>query len=77
MVSVGNPPVFGFTMISITVEDVNDNRPVFSAESPNANPVEGGVIRTITIPYSLSIGSLIYDVKATDADDGPNSLVRS
>ncbi|CAL1526834.1 unnamed protein product [Lymnaea stagnalis] len=50
--------------INISVEDVNDNAPVF-----------GSLTYTHTLSESSSTGSRILVVNATDADSGANSLI--
>ncbi|XP_043076630.1 protocadherin alpha-7-like [Puntigrus tetrazona] len=61
----GNPPKSGVMNITITVLDINDNRPVFTKDA-----------YTVTITENLPLGSLILQVNATDADLGLNGDVR-
>ncbi|XP_036431597.1 protocadherin gamma-A11-like [Colossoma macropomum] len=60
----GNPPRSGALNISITVLDINDNRPVFSKD-----------VYTVTIPENIQRGSLLVRVNATDADKDLNGDV--
>ncbi|XP_051514051.1 protocadherin alpha-8-like [Myxocyprinus asiaticus] len=57
----GNPPRSGVMNITITVIDINDNRPVFSKD-----------VYSVTITENLPIGNVILQVNATDADLGLN-----
>ncbi|KAF4105172.1 hypothetical protein G5714_014503 [Onychostoma macrolepis] len=58
----GNPPRSGTLNITITILDINDNRPLFSRETYSATLQENSVI-----------GTVVIRVNATDMDDGPNS----
>lgn len=60
----GNPPLSGFTLLNITVGDVNDHRPVFVNRSYSANMVENSAVLTP-----------ILKVSATDRDIGLNGVV--
>ncbi|XP_049330769.1 protocadherin gamma-A11-like [Astyanax mexicanus] len=60
----GNPPKSGLMNISITVLDINDNRPVFSED-----------VYTITIPENTPKGAFLINVSATDVDKGLNGDV--
>ncbi|CAH2063954.1 unnamed protein product, partial [Iphiclides podalirius] len=53
------------TELEVTLDDVNDNAPRFSAE-----------VYSVTLPEDADIGSLVAKVHATDADLGENRLVR-
>ncbi|XP_061684446.1 protocadherin-16-like isoform X2 [Syngnathoides biaculeatus] len=58
----GNPPAFGQTRVHITVEDVNDNPPVFFPSSSES----------LLLPEQTEIGTLVYRVQAEDRDSGEN-----
>ncbi|KAJ7327360.1 condensed mesenchymal cell proliferation [Desmophyllum pertusum] len=60
----GNPPRRGFTLLNITVLDVNDHEPVFTNKSYSANIAENSVM-----------GTSIVKVFATDNDIGTNGQV--
>ena len=60
----GNPPRHGFTLLNVTVGDVNDHRPVFAISSYSANTTENSVV-----------GTPILKVFATDQDIGTNGQV--
>ncbi|CAK1577864.1 unnamed protein product [Parnassius mnemosyne] len=53
------------TEIEVSLDDINDNAPRFSAE-----------VYSVTLPEDADIGSFVAKVHATDADLGENSLVR-
>ncbi|XP_073710563.1 protocadherin alpha-8-like [Misgurnus anguillicaudatus] len=60
----GNPPKSGTLNITVTVLDINDNRPVFSQDT-----------YSVTLQENLPIGSTVIKIKATDTDEGSNSEV--
>ena len=62
---MGNPPMTSSTTINITIEDANDNVPVFSENEYFVSVVEN----------IISESPILY-VSATDVDIGSNSLVR-
>lgn len=55
----------GFLRVHITVEDVNDNSPIFDKELPE----------DILVPENASLAVPFFRVKATDADRGDNGQV--
>nr|XP_033796923.1 protocadherin-23 isoform X2 [Geotrypetes seraphini] len=61
---LGHSPVFSRTQINITVSDVNDNTPVFLAESEK-----------ISLSQSTLPGTSIYIANAKDKDSGLNGMV--
>uniref|UniRef100_A0A3Q3WPX5 Cadherin-23 n=1 Tax=Mola mola TaxID=94237 RepID=A0A3Q3WPX5_MOLML len=63
----GRPPLWGTADLIITVIDVNDNRPVF------VRPANGTIIH---ISEEQPPGLPVYEVHATDADEGVNGEVR-
>nr|XP_027198229.1 cadherin-23-like [Dermatophagoides pteronyssinus] len=56
----GDPPLSGTAEIAIQVLDENDNNPVFDDEN----------LHKVTIPEDAPIGSLVVQIKASDADIG-------
>ncbi|XP_041605191.1 cadherin-23 isoform X1 [Vulpes lagopus] len=63
----GQPPLWGTTMLLVEVIDVNDNRPVF------VRPPNGTVLH---IREEIPLHSNVYEVYATDKDEGLNGAVR-
>ncbi|KAL1777596.1 protocadherin-23 isoform X1 [Sigmodon hispidus] len=62
---LGEPPLSATCLVSITVEDVNDNEPVFRWQVYN-----------VTLAEHAPVGHCFLQVKATDADVGLYGLVR-
>ncbi|XP_026135776.1 protocadherin alpha-10-like [Carassius auratus] len=60
----GNPPRSGTLNITITIIDINDNRPVFSRET-----------YSVILQENSAVGTVVVRVNATDIDDGPNSEI--
>nr|XP_055033336.1 protocadherin alpha-3-like [Misgurnus anguillicaudatus] len=58
----GTPPRSGILNITVTVLDINDNRPAFSRETYSAS-----------LPENSITGTIVIQVNATDMDEGPNS----
>nr|XP_005565646.2 cadherin-23 isoform X1 [Macaca fascicularis] len=63
----GEPPLWGTTMLLVEVIDVNDNRPVF------VRPPNGTILH---IREEIPLRSNVYEVYATDKDEGLNGAVR-
>ncbi|CAK6436391.1 unnamed protein product [Pipistrellus nathusii] len=63
----GEPPLWGTTMLLVEVIDVNDNRPVF------VRPPNGTIIH---IKEEVPLRTNVYEVYATDQDEGLNGAVR-
>uniref|UniRef100_A0A5F9CWR8 Cadherin related 23 n=1 Tax=Oryctolagus cuniculus TaxID=9986 RepID=A0A5F9CWR8_RABIT len=63
----GQPPLWGSTMLLVEVIDVNDNRPVF------VRPPNGTILH---IREEIPLRSNVYEVYATDKDEGLNGAVR-
>ena len=59
-----NQPRRAYTNVTITLQDINDNRPVFDSN-----------VFAVTIPEDTSIGTSILRVTATDADSDINAEV--
>ncbi|XP_077393771.1 protocadherin 8-2 [Festucalex cinctus] len=60
----GNPSRSGSTKITVRVTDFNDNSPVFDQNS-----------FSVSLPEDAPVGSVILDLNAVDADEGPNGEV--
>uniref|UniRef100_A0A3Q2HCH9 Cadherin-23 n=1 Tax=Equus caballus TaxID=9796 RepID=A0A3Q2HCH9_HORSE len=63
----GQPPLWGTTMLLVEVIDVNDNRPIF------VRPPNGTILH---IREETPLRSNVYEVYATDKDEGLNGAVR-
>lgn len=61
----GSPSLTSSVALLITVTDINDNCPIFSLHSP----------RNVTISADSPKNTLVAQVKATDLDLGPNSVI--
>uniref|UniRef100_A0A8C0IBR3 Cadherin related 23 n=1 Tax=Bubo bubo TaxID=30461 RepID=A0A8C0IBR3_BUBBB len=62
----GHPPLWGTTMLHVDVIDINDNRPVF------VRPPNGTILH---IKEEIPLRSNVYEVYATDKDEGLNGAV--
>ncbi|NXC87860.1 CAD23 protein, partial [Cercotrichas coryphoeus] len=62
----GHPPLWGTTMLHVEVIDINDNRPVF------VRPPNGTILH---IKEEIPLRSNVYEVYATDKDEGLNGVV--
>ncbi|XP_064810537.1 protocadherin alpha-7-like isoform X8 [Oncorhynchus masou masou] len=60
----GNPPRSTNLNLTVTVLDINDNRPVFSQE-----------VYTVTLEENVSINTVVIQVKAIDLDEAVNGDV--
>ena len=60
----GSPPLRGSMTVNITIQDVNDNQPIFNQSRYFA-----------TIPENATIGSSVLQVFATDTDSATNGRV--
>nr|CAD7256491.1 unnamed protein product [Timema shepardi]CAD7569152.1 unnamed protein product [Timema californicum] len=60
----GTPPLKGVMTVNITIQDVNDNQPIF-----NQN------LYTASIPENATVGTSVLRVHATDSDAGDNGEV--
>ncbi|XP_078284733.1 cadherin-23 [Rhinoraja longicauda] len=63
----GRPPLWGTTLLKVDVIDVNDNRPMF------VRPPNGTILH---IMEEREPGFNVYEVLATDNDEGVNGAVR-
>ncbi|XP_036921933.1 protocadherin-17 isoform X3 [Sturnira hondurensis] len=60
----GEPPRSATVQINVKVIDSNDNSPVFEAPS-----------YLVEVPENSPLGTVVIDLNATDADEGPNGEV--
>ncbi|KAI4896458.1 hypothetical protein NFI96_015228 [Prochilodus magdalenae] len=60
----GTPPRSGTVAIHVTVLDANDNAPVFSQS-----------VYKVSLPENSPLGTVVFTVSATDADEGVNGEV--
>ncbi|XP_047441861.1 protocadherin alpha-8-like [Mugil cephalus] len=60
----GKPPRYGTLNVSVIVLDSNDNRPIFSQENYE-----------ITVQENIAVGTKIFQLNATDPDEGTNGEV--
>ncbi|XP_036380425.1 protocadherin alpha-3-like isoform X4 [Megalops cyprinoides] len=60
----GNPPRSGTLNVTVTVLDINDNRPVFDQD-----------VYSATLLENVKIGTVVIKVNATDQDEGTNGDV--
>nr|XP_022912562.1 protein dachsous isoform X1 [Onthophagus taurus] len=60
----GTPPLRGEMMVNITIQDVNDNQPIFNQSRYFA-----------TIPENATVGTTVLQVFATDTDSNENGKV--
>lgn len=60
----GNPPLRGQMTVNISIQDVNDNTPIFNQSRYFAS-----------VPENATIGTKVLQVYATDIDAGNNGLI--
>ncbi|KAF6210424.1 hypothetical protein GE061_013530 [Apolygus lucorum] len=60
----GNPPLRGRMTVNITIQDVNDNQPIFNQSRYFA-----------AVPENATLGTSVLQVFATDTDSGENGQV--
>ncbi|XP_067622961.1 protein dachsous [Eurosta solidaginis] len=60
----GSPPLRGQMTVNITIQDVNDNQPIFNQSRYFA-----------TVPENATLGTIVLQVFATDTDADENGLV--
>ncbi|XP_037958849.1 protein dachsous [Teleopsis dalmanni] len=60
----GNPPLRGQMTVNITIQDVNDNQPIFNQSRYFA-----------TVPENATVGTSVLQVYASDTDADENGLV--
>ncbi|KAL0973120.1 hypothetical protein UPYG_G00199240 [Umbra pygmaea] len=61
----GSPPAFGQTRVHITIQDVNDNAPIFLPSSSES----------LLLPEHTEMGTVVYRVQARDQDSGPSGQI--
>ncbi|CAB1348868.1 unnamed protein product [Coregonus sp. 'balchen'] len=61
----GSPPAFGQTFVHITIQDINDNAPVFLPSSSES----------LLLPEHTEMGTVVYRVQAQDQDSGLNGQI--
>lgn len=62
----GSPPRFANAEVEITIDDVNDNAPVFTRDVFE---------RSSVIPEDIKVGSFVYKLSARDIDSGSNGEI--
>lgn len=60
----GSPPLRGEMTVNITIQDVNDNQPIFNQSRYFA-----------TVPENATVGTTVLQVFATDTDSGENGQI--
>ncbi|XP_017772973.1 PREDICTED: protein dachsous-like [Nicrophorus vespilloides] len=60
----GTPPLRGEMTVNITIQDVNDNQPIFNQSLYNAS-----------VPENATVGTTVLQVFASDNDVGDNGLI--
>ena len=60
----GIPQLEAICTLAVTINDINDNSPVFDKANYN-----------VPIPQDTNVGSTIMRVSATDVDEGENQRV--
>ncbi|XP_075225232.1 protein dachsous-like [Lycorma delicatula] len=60
----GSPPLRGCMTVNITIQDVNDNQPIFNQSRYFA-----------TVPENTTVGTSVLQVFATDTDAGENGQI--
>ena len=60
----GTPPLTETVSVNVTIEDINDNPPVFSDSN-----------FTVTVAENLPVGTRFLNVTASDSDIGDNALL--
>uniref|UniRef100_A0A8W4FHP9 Protocadherin Fat 4 n=1 Tax=Sus scrofa TaxID=9823 RepID=A0A8W4FHP9_PIG len=61
----GEPKRRGYLQVNVTVQDINDNPPVFGSSHYQAG-----------VPEDATVGSSVLQVAAADADEGTNADIR-
>ncbi|XP_076811022.1 protocadherin-16-like isoform X2 [Clavelina lepadiformis] len=67
--SSGTPPKYGFALVTVTLNDVNDNYPIVRG-------AVDGELNPITVPYNTGLGVKLTTINARDNDAGLNGTVR-
>ncbi|CAN9514583.1 unnamed protein product [Ophioblennius macclurei] len=61
----GDPKKFGFLQVNVTIQDINDNPPVFEHDQYQTSVYE-----------DAAIGSSVLQISASDQDEGANAEIR-
>ncbi|XP_014858141.1 PREDICTED: protocadherin Fat 4 isoform X1 [Poecilia mexicana] len=61
----GEPKKFGYLQVNVTIQDINDNPPVFELDQYQASVFE-----------DAAVGSSILQITASDQDEGANAEIR-
>uniref|UniRef100_A0A3Q3IX46 FAT atypical cadherin 4 n=1 Tax=Monopterus albus TaxID=43700 RepID=A0A3Q3IX46_MONAL len=61
----GDPKKFGYLQVNVTIQDINDNPPVFEQDQYQTSVFEDAVV-----------GSSILQITASDQDEGANAEIR-
>ncbi|KAM6981316.1 protocadherin Fat 4 [Aplochiton taeniatus] len=61
----GDPKKFGYLQVNVTIQDINDNPPVFDREQYQTSVFE-----------DAAVGSSVLQITASDQDDGANADIR-
>lgn len=61
----GDPKKFGYLQVNVTIQDINDNPPVFEQEQYHSSVFE-----------DAAVGSSILQITASDQDEGANAEIR-
>lgn len=61
----GEPKRFGYLQVNVTIQDVNDNPPVFQQDQYHSSVHE-----------DAAVGSSVLQITATDRDEGTNAEIR-
>ncbi|XP_076844234.1 protocadherin Fat 4 isoform X2 [Brachyhypopomus gauderio] len=61
----GDPKKYGYLQVNVTIQDINDNPPIFALDQYQSTVFEDAVI-----------GSSVLQITATDQDEGTNADIR-
>ncbi|XP_029297315.1 LOW QUALITY PROTEIN: protocadherin Fat 4 [Cottoperca gobio] len=61
----GDPKKFGYMQVNVTIQDINDNPPIFDQDQYQTSVFE-----------DAAVGSSILQITASDQDEGANSEIR-
>ena len=61
----GTPPLTGTANVTVTITDTNDNAPSFNQ-----------LVYTVSVPESITMGTMVTTVLASDVDIGSNSVIQ-
>uniref|UniRef100_A0A8C5DML6 Si:ch73-379j16.2 n=1 Tax=Gouania willdenowi TaxID=441366 RepID=A0A8C5DML6_GOUWI len=76
----GKPPRSGTLNVSITVLDINDNRPTFKQDTyqieTNENVAVGRILAKVSAIDPDEVGTIIAQLSAVDPDEGTNGEIK-